>query len=117
MKESGFVVRGYSESLVQGVKMANFTIRRMKEPEVQIAIDWAQKEGWNPGLNDASCFYKTDPNGFFIGLLGQEPVAVGSAVIYSEDFSFCGLYIVKNEVSWQRLGIKIDRRTLEIHWK
>lgn len=90
-----------------------FTIRQMKESEVQMAIDWAQKEGWNPGINDAHCFYQTDPKGFFIGLLDDEPIAVGSAVIYDESYAFCGLYIVKPEFRNQGYGLKLTYERLK----
>jgi Acetyltransferase (GNAT) domain/Acetyltransferase (GNAT) family len=93
--------------------MSNFIIKKMKEHEVQIAIDWAQKEGWNLGLNDAHCFYQADPNGFFIGLLDNEPIAVGSAVVYSYNFAFCGLYIVKNEYRKQGYGLKLTEERLK----
>jgi hypothetical protein len=33
----------------------------MTQPELRIAVDWAADEGWNPGLNDAACFYAADP--------------------------------------------------------
>lgn len=93
--------------------MSDFIIRKMKEHEVQIAVDWAQKEGWNPGLNDAHCFYQADPNGFFIGLLDGEPIAVGSAVVYSDNFAFCGLYIVKNEYRKHGYGLKLTEERLK----
>lgn len=93
--------------------MSNFIIRRMKEHEVQIAIDWAQEEGWNPGLHDAHCFYQADPNGFFIGLLDDEPIAVGSAAVYSPDFAFCGLYIVKKEYRKHGYGIQLTEARLK----
>lgn len=93
--------------------MSKFTIRRMKESEVQIAVDWAQEEGWNPGLHDAHCFYQADPKGFFIGLLDNEPIAVGSAVVYSSDFAFCGLYIVKKEYRGQGYGLKLTEERLK----
>lgn len=53
----------------------NYTIRTMHRDEVQIAVEWAAREGWNPGLADADCFYAADPNGFLIGLLDEEPAA------------------------------------------
>lgn len=90
-----------------------FSIRRMKENELHIAIDWAQAEGWNPGLNDAHCFYRADPQGFFIGLLNDEPIATGSAVIYDEGFAFCGLYIVKPEFRKQGYGIQLTEERLK----
>lgn len=85
----------------------------MKESEIQIAIDWAQKEGWNPGLNDAHCFYQADPQGFFIGFLDDEPIAVGSAVVYSENFAFFGLYIVKLEFRNQGYGLRLTQECLK----
>ena len=41
----------------------------MSRQELDLAVDWAAAEGWNPGLHDANCFYAIDPNGFLIGLL------------------------------------------------
>ena len=57
-----------------------FRIRTMKQDEVNLAIEWAAKEGWNPGIHDADCYYSADSNGFFIGILGDEPIATISAV-------------------------------------
>lgn len=93
--------------------MAEYIIRRMQENEVPIAIDWAKKEGWNPGLHDAACFYETDKQGFFIGLLDGEPIAVGSAVIYDDAFAFCGLYIVKEGFRKQGYGMKLTEERLK----
>ncbi len=67
----------------------------MTRAEVAIAIDWAAAEGWNPGLHDADCFYAADPDGFLIGLLNGEPIAVISVVKYGAAFGFLGCYIVK----------------------
>ena len=75
----------------------NYTIRTKTRPEVDIALDWAAAEGWNPGLYDANCFHATDPNGFLIGLLGEEAVATLSVVKYGGTFGFLGFYIVKPE--------------------
>ncbi|KAF7785910.1 hypothetical protein PRUB_a0314 [Pseudoalteromonas rubra] len=84
-----------------------YTIRTMTRDEVNLAIDWAAQEGWNPGLEDAHCYYQADPHGFLIGLLNDEPVAVISAVKYSSSFGFIGFYIVKPEYRGQGLGLKI----------
>jgi len=46
----------------------------MNEDELNLALEWAAAEGWNPGLDDAKCFYAADPNGFFLGELAGEPV-------------------------------------------
>jgi len=53
----------------------DYTIRSMSPDEVGLVLDWAADEGWNPGLNDADCFYAADPEGFLVGVLDGEPVA------------------------------------------
>ena len=44
----------------------------MAPSEVQLALDWAAHEGWNPGLHAATTFYATDPQGFLIAELDGE---------------------------------------------
>lgn len=85
----------------------NFEIRRMQREELSLAADWAAAEGWNPGLNEAACFYAADPNGFFLGLLDGEPIATISGVAYDETFGFLGFYIVKPEYRGQGYGLRI----------
>jgi len=70
-------------------------LRTMTRVDVDLAIDWAAAEGWNPGLNDAACFRAADPEGFLLGSVDGEPVATISAVRYGATFGFIGLYIVK----------------------
>ncbi|MGE0229816.1 MAG: GNAT family N-acetyltransferase [Dehalococcoidia bacterium] len=77
--------------------MADYTIRRMRPEEAQLAIDWATLEGWNPGLQDADAFYRTDPDGFFVGVLDGEVIGTLSGVAYDGGYGFLGLYIVKPE--------------------
>lgn len=89
-------------------KKEEYLIRKMTEDEVSsIAIEWAAREGWNPGLYDAACYYKTDPNGFLIGFIGNEPVSCISAVAYNERFGFIGFYIVKPEQRGKGYGKRI----------
>ncbi|MGZ5050331.1 MAG: GNAT family N-acetyltransferase [Methylobacter sp.] len=87
--------------------MRNYTIRTMARQEIDIAIDWANKEGWNPGLHDGDCFYAADPSGFLLGLLDDEPIATISVVKYGSSFGFLGFYIVKPEYRGQGDGIQI----------
>lgn len=89
-----------------------FIIRRMKEEEVQIAIDWGAKEGWNPGLYDAECFYRADPKGFFVGLLNGQPIATGAAVVYDDHYAFCGLYVVKPDFRAHGYGLQLTHERL-----
>lgn len=47
-----------------------YKIKTMTREELDIAVEWAAREGWNPGVHDADAFYAADPNGFFGGLAG-----------------------------------------------
>lgn len=91
----------------------NFQVRSMNRMEVDLVFEWAAKEGWNPGLYDADSFYQTDPNGFFLGLLNDRPIACISAVAYSDSFGFIGFYIVKPEFRGQGFGITIWHHALD----
>nr|WP_238400475.1 GNAT family N-acetyltransferase [Legionella bononiensis] len=92
--------------------MGPFIIEQMSREEVNTAIEWAAKEQWNPGLNDAECFYQTDPHGFFAGKLDGQIIAVGSAVIYDEYFAFCGFYIVDKNYRSKGYGLELTRARL-----
>jgi GNAT superfamily N-acetyltransferase len=85
----------------------SYTIRTMTRQELDIAIEWAAAEGWNPGLYDADCFYAADHTGFLIGVLGDEPIATISVVKYGASFAFLGFYIVKPEYRGQGYGLQI----------
>ncbi len=91
----------------------NYTIRTMGRNEIDIAIDWAGAEGWNPGLHDADCFYAADSSAFLIGLLNSEPIACISAVKYGATFGFVGFYFVKPEFRGKGYGIQIWNSGLE----
>ena len=70
-------------------------IRPMRRDELDLGIDWAAAEGWNPGLHDADSFHATDPGGFLMAHLGDEPVGMVSAVAYGGGFGFLGFYLVR----------------------
>jgi ribosomal protein S18 acetylase RimI-like enzyme len=92
--------------------MDNFTIRPMNRSELDLVINWAAVEGWNPGIYDAECFYQADQQGFFVGELNNEIIASISAVAYSEHFAFIGFYIVKPQFRGQGFGMKIWRAAM-----
>lgn len=71
--------------------------------DVSLLLDWANREGWNPGLDDASAFFATDPEGFFIAEMEGKPVAGISVVRHSPDLAFLGLYLCLPE--WRGRGI------------
>jgi GNAT superfamily N-acetyltransferase len=88
--------------------------------DVQLALDWAAAEGWNPGLHDAIAFHSADPDGFWMAEAQGEPVGCISTVCYDPTFAFIGLFIVKQgwrgrgygkqlwQTAWQHLETRMD---------
>ncbi len=89
------------------------TIEPMTRSEVNVAIDWAQREGWNPGIHDAQCFFHADPNGFYAAKINGEIVGTVSVVKYSGDFAFEGLYIVRPDLRGKGIGSQMQRFVLD----
>ena len=76
-------------------------------------VSWAGKEGWNPGLHDAECFYNIDPKGFFIGFLDEIPVSCISAVSYKGKFGFIGFYITTPKYRGKGYGLQVWNKAIE----
>lgn len=89
-----------------------YLIRTLTCQEMDVPLDWAAAEGWNPGLFDADCFYAADPKGFFLGVLDGQPIATISAVRYGQEFGFLGFYMVKPEYRGQGYGLQIWQAAL-----
>jgi GNAT superfamily N-acetyltransferase len=88
--------------------MANYTVRTMNQQELaDYPLTWAINEDWHPGDYDAEYFHATDPNGFFLGVLEDEPIAAMSAVKYDADFGFIGMYLVKPDYRGQGFGFSV----------
>jgi ribosomal protein S18 acetylase RimI-like enzyme len=92
--------------------MADYGVRRMRRAEMNLVIEWAAAEGWNPGHDDAALFYDTDPDGFFVGVLDGVPVASLSGVAYGDEFGFMGFYIVRPEFRGRGYGLKLWQAVL-----
>jgi hypothetical protein len=90
-----------------------FEVRTMTRDDLGLALAWAAREGWNPGLNDADCFFAADPGGFLIGCLGQDPIGCISVVRYPGGFGFLGFYIVVPEMRGRGFGYRLWQAGLE----
>jgi len=94
--------------------MAELSIRPMTAAEVaSVALEWAAREGWNPGPHDAAPFHVQDPAGFLFGELNGEPVGCISAIVYPDAFGFLGFYIVRPELRGRGYGMQLWRAALE----
>lgn len=93
--------------------MADCSIRTMRRQELDLALELAAKEGWNPGLHDAECFYRADPDGFLIAEVAGQLAGCISAVAYGTRFGFIGLYIVVPAFRGQGLGMRLWRQGMQ----
>lgn len=82
-------------------------IRSMTAAEVDLAVDWAAAEGWNPGLADAACFRAEDAGGFLMAFLDGEPAAAISVISYGASFGFLGFYICRPDLRGRGIGYRL----------
>lgn len=75
--------------------------------QVRLILDWAAAEGWNPGLDDAAAFHTADPDGIFVALDGDLPVAAISVVNHSDAFAFLGLYLCLPSYRGRGIGLAL----------
>lgn len=85
----------------------DYIIRQATRSELDIAVEWAAREGWNPGLHDAQVFWDTDPHGFFVLEKDGNTIGSVSGVSYNGKFGFGGFFIIKSEYRNQKLGTEL----------
>lgn len=84
--------------------MSVYDFRKLSLDQVRELVSWAEKEGWNPGPQDAELFYRADPDGFYGYFLNDLLIGGGSLVSYAGAFGFMGLFIMKPEYRNQGVG-------------
>lgn len=82
----------------------DMNIRQMRRDELDVLVEWAALEGWNPGLNDAEVFWATDPDGFVAAEIDGELIGGGSIVTYGKKYGFMGFFIIRPEFRGRGLG-------------
>jgi len=89
------------------------TVRRMTFDELSTVLEWAALEGWNPGLDDAHAFWAADPQGFFVNIVDQRPVAAISVVNQDDHNAFLGLYICHPDHRGKGYGMDVWNAALK----
>ncbi|MHC0053377.1 GNAT family N-acetyltransferase [Actibacterium sp. D379-3] len=80
--------------------------------DLELVLDWAAAEGWNPGLDDAAAFLAADPDGFLLKRVDGRPAAAIAVVNHAPDFAFLGLYICHPDFRGQGHGMDVWRAGL-----
>jgi len=79
----------------------------MTRAEVDTLVDWAAREGWNPGLHDAELFWANDPEAFIAAELGGELIGGGAITSYGGAYGFMGFFIMRPEFRGRGLGDRL----------
>ncbi len=90
-----------------------YSIRTMRPDELDLPLEWAFEEGWNPGLSDGASHYAMDPAGWFVAEDADGTIAGCIAVTnYNEEYAFAGFYIVRPEHRGSGIGTALFRTGL-----
>jgi GNAT superfamily N-acetyltransferase len=76
------------------------------------AVDWADIEGWNPGLDDAQRFAAADPGAFMATEVDGDVLGTVSCALYGDAYAFVGFYIVREDCRGRGIGTALFDRAL-----
>jgi GNAT superfamily N-acetyltransferase len=83
---------------------SGLVVRAMQRDELDVLVEWAEGEGWKPGVGDADVFWATDPDGFVAADVDGEHVGGGSIVSYGGRYGFMGFFLIRPDLRHQGLG-------------
>ncbi|MDQ0319781.1 GNAT superfamily N-acetyltransferase [Pararhizobium capsulatum DSM 1112] len=86
--------------------------RKATRADLDMMLDWAAREGWNPGLGDATPFFAADPDGYWLAEEEGQIVAAISLVRYGPDYAFLGFYMAHPDFRGQGIGHALWKKAL-----
>jgi GNAT superfamily N-acetyltransferase len=87
-------------------------IRKASRADLDIMIDWAAREGWNPGLDDAPAFWAADAQGYWVAEEDGVVAATLSLVRYDATYAFLGFYMAHPEYRGQGIGLALWQKAV-----
>ncbi len=84
----------------------------MRADEVAQAVEWAAREGWNPGDGDAGAFLAHDPDAFLMAEEDGRMLACISAARNGPAHGFIGFYIAAPEMRGHGHGMAVWRAAM-----
>jgi GNAT superfamily N-acetyltransferase len=88
-------------------------IRNATRADLDMILDWAAAEGWNPGRDDGPAFWAADPEGFWIAEEDGVTAAALSLVRYGPDYAFLGFYMAHPDYRGQGIGYALWNEAIE----
>ncbi|CAN7568532.1 GNAT family N-acetyltransferase [Phyllobacterium sp. LjRoot231] len=87
-------------------------IRKAGRSDLDIMIDWAAREGWNPGLDDAPAFWAADAEGYWVAEEDGVVAAALSLVRYDATYAFLGFYMAHPDYRGRGIGFALWQRAV-----
>ncbi|PSH70741.1 GNAT family N-acetyltransferase [Phyllobacterium brassicacearum] len=87
-------------------------IRKASRADLDIMIDWAAREGWNPGLDDAPAFWAADAAGYWVAEEDNVVAAALSLVRYGATYAFLGFYMAHPDYRGQGIGFALWQKVV-----
>ena len=85
-------------------------IRKMEQEDVAVAVSWADREGWNPGIHDGVALFSGNPDGIWVAEEEEQVVGMLSAVWLSSEVGNLGLFLVRPDCRGRGIGKALRRK-------